>query len=131
MEVANDLSEALLKKHTDVQSYVDFENAVLAFTICSIESSIGSLTHPGFSSVDQFKSYTERGELFILTVLGLKNDIVVNKSNKYSNFLINIMKVSKIFGVVLSLHLGVVAILVVQSGRSTRQPPTKTYQQRS
>ena len=39
------------------------------------------------------------------------------------------MKVSKIFGVVLSLHLGVVAILVVQSGCSTRQPPTKTYQQ--
>lgn len=39
------------------------------------------------------------------------------------------MKVSKIFGVVISLHLGVVAILVVQSGCSTRQPPTKTYQQ--
>lgn len=39
------------------------------------------------------------------------------------------MKISKIFGVVLSLHLGVVAILVVQSGCSTRQPPTKTYQQ--
>ena len=39
------------------------------------------------------------------------------------------MKVSKIFGVVLSLHLGIVVILVVQSGCSTRQPPTKTYQQ--
>lgn len=39
------------------------------------------------------------------------------------------MKVSKIFGVVLSLHLGVIAILVVQPGCSTRQPPTKTYQQ--
>ncbi len=40
------------------------------------------------------------------------------------------MKVSKIFGVVLSLHLGVIAVLVVQPGCSTRQPPTKTYQQR-
>ena len=39
------------------------------------------------------------------------------------------MKVSKIFGVVLSLHLGVIAVLVVQPGCSTRQPPTKTYQQ--
>ncbi len=39
------------------------------------------------------------------------------------------MKVSKIFGVVLSLHLGAIVILVVQPGCSTRQPPTKTYQQ--
>ena len=39
------------------------------------------------------------------------------------------MKVSKIFGVVLSLHLCVIAVIIIQSGCSTRQPPTKTYLQ--
>ena len=41
------------------------------------------------------------------------------------------MKASKIFGVVLSLHVGVIAVLIVQPGCSTSQPPTKTYQQNS
>lgn len=39
------------------------------------------------------------------------------------------MKVSKIFGFVLSLHLGVITVLIVQPGCSTTQPPTQTYQQ--
>jgi len=39
------------------------------------------------------------------------------------------MKISKIFGFVLSLHLGVIAILIVQPGCRTTQPPTHTYQQ--
>jgi LysM repeat protein len=40
-----------------------------------------------------------------------------------------IMKVSKIFGFVLCLHLGVITVLIVQPGCSTTQPPTQTYQQ--
>ena len=39
------------------------------------------------------------------------------------------MKVSKIFGFVLCLHLGVGAVLIVQPGCRTTQPPTQTYQQ--
>jgi len=39
------------------------------------------------------------------------------------------MKVSKIFGFVLFLHLGVIGVLVVQPGCSTTQPPTQTYEQ--
>ncbi|WP_269523747.1 LysM peptidoglycan-binding domain-containing protein [Coraliomargarita parva] len=41
------------------------------------------------------------------------------------------MKVSKIFGFVLFLHLGVIGVLIVQPGCSTTQPPTQTYQQKS
>ncbi len=41
------------------------------------------------------------------------------------------MKVFKIIGVVFSLHVGVIAVLIVQPGCSTSQPPTKTYQQQS
>jgi len=41
------------------------------------------------------------------------------------------MKVSKVFGLVLSLHLGVIAVLIVQPGCSTRQPPTQSYQQQA
>lgn len=39
------------------------------------------------------------------------------------------MKVSKVFGCVLGLHLGVVSILLVQPGCQTSQPPTQTYTQ--
>lgn len=39
------------------------------------------------------------------------------------------MKVSKIFGFVLCLHLGVGAVLIVQPGCRTTQPPTQNYQQ--
>lgn len=39
------------------------------------------------------------------------------------------MKISKIVGYVLSLHLGVITILVVQPGCRTTQPPTQTYHQ--
>ncbi len=39
------------------------------------------------------------------------------------------MKITKLFGFVLFLHLGVIAVLVVQPGCRTTQPPTKTYQQ--
>lgn len=35
------------------------------------------------------------------------------------------MKLSKLFGLVLSLHLGLIAILVIQPGCSTTQPPTR------
>lgn len=35
------------------------------------------------------------------------------------------MKLSKLFGIVLSLHLGLIAILLVQPGCSTTQPPTR------
>lgn len=40
-----------------------------------------------------------------------------------------IMKVSKVFGCVLGLHVGVISILLVQSGCQTTQPPTQTYTQ--
>ena len=39
------------------------------------------------------------------------------------------MKVSKIFGFVLSLHLGVITVLIVQPGCRTTQPPTQPYRQ--
>ncbi|PXA05252.1 hypothetical protein DDZ13_04645 [Coraliomargarita sinensis] len=39
------------------------------------------------------------------------------------------MKVSKIFGCVLSLHLCVIAVLLVQPGCQTGQPPTQTHTQ--
>jgi len=39
------------------------------------------------------------------------------------------MRVSKIFGCVLGLHLCVIAVLLVQPGCQTKQPPTKTYTQ--
>ncbi|ADE56083.1 LysM peptidoglycan-binding domain-containing protein [Coraliomargarita akajimensis] len=41
------------------------------------------------------------------------------------------MKISKLFGLVLSLHVGVIAVLVVQPGCSTSSPPTKTVEQRN
>lgn len=39
------------------------------------------------------------------------------------------MKVSKVFGCVLGLHFCVIAILLVQPGCRTNQPPTQTYKQ--
>ena len=39
------------------------------------------------------------------------------------------MKVSKIFGCVIGLHLGVIAMLLIQPGCRTKQPPTRTYSQ--
>lgn len=39
------------------------------------------------------------------------------------------MKVSKVFGFVLCLHLGAIVLLIVQPGCRTTQPPTKTFQQ--
>ncbi len=39
------------------------------------------------------------------------------------------MKVSKVFGCVLGLHLCVIAVLLVQPGCRTKQPPTQTYKQ--
>lgn len=39
------------------------------------------------------------------------------------------MKISKLFGLVLSLHVGVIAMLVVQPGCSTPSPPTKSVAQ--
>lgn len=40
-----------------------------------------------------------------------------------------IMKVSKVFGFVLCLHLGAVVVLMIQPGCKTTQPPTKTFSQ--
>jgi len=39
------------------------------------------------------------------------------------------MKVSKVFGCVIGLHFGVIAMLLVQPGCRTKQPPTQTYTQ--
>ena len=39
------------------------------------------------------------------------------------------MKISKVLGVVLSFHAAIAAMLVLQPGCSTTQPPTKTYSQ--
>ena len=39
------------------------------------------------------------------------------------------MKVSKVFGCVIGLHLGVIAMLLVQPGCQMKQPPTRTYSQ--
>lgn len=39
------------------------------------------------------------------------------------------MKVSKVFGCVLGLHFGVIAVLLIQPGCRTKQPPTQTYTQ--
>lgn len=39
------------------------------------------------------------------------------------------MKVSKLLGCVLGLHLGVISLLLVQPGCQTSQPPTQTYSQ--
>lgn len=41
------------------------------------------------------------------------------------------MKISKVFGCVLCLHLGVIAVLIGVPGCGTTQPPTRTYQQNS
>ncbi|WPJ94890.1 LysM peptidoglycan-binding domain-containing protein [Coraliomargarita algicola] len=41
------------------------------------------------------------------------------------------MKVSKVFGCVLGLHFGVIAVLLVQPGCRSQQPPTRTYTQTS
>lgn len=41
----------------------------------------------------------------------------------------SIMKISKVFGFVLCLHLGIIAVLIVQPGCGTTQPPTQMYQQ--
>jgi LysM repeat protein len=41
------------------------------------------------------------------------------------------MKISKIFGFVLCLHLGVITVLIVQPGCRTSQPPTQSYQQQN
>jgi LysM repeat protein len=41
------------------------------------------------------------------------------------------MKISKIFGFVLCLHLGVITVLIVQPGCRTSQPPTQSYQQKN
>ena len=39
------------------------------------------------------------------------------------------MKVSKIFGCVIGLHVSVIAMLLIQPGCRTKQPPTRTYSQ--
>ncbi len=39
------------------------------------------------------------------------------------------MKVSKVLGCVIGLHLGVIAMLLVQPGCRMKQPPTRTYSQ--
>lgn len=39
------------------------------------------------------------------------------------------MKVSKVFGCVIGLHFGVIAMLLLQPGCRTKQPPTRTYSQ--
>ena len=39
------------------------------------------------------------------------------------------MKVSKVFGCVIGLHLAVIAMLLVQPGCRMKQPPTRTYSQ--
>ena len=39
------------------------------------------------------------------------------------------MKVSKVFGCVIGLHLAVIAMLLVQPGCRIKQPPTRTYSQ--
>ena len=39
------------------------------------------------------------------------------------------MKVSKVFGCVIGLHLAVIAMLLVQPGCQMKQPPTRTYSQ--
>lgn len=39
------------------------------------------------------------------------------------------MKVTKIFGCVLSLHICIIAVLLMQPGCQTRQPPTQTHTQ--
>jgi len=39
------------------------------------------------------------------------------------------MKVSKVFGFVLCLHLGAITVLIMQPGCRTTQPPTQTFQQ--
>jgi LysM repeat protein len=41
------------------------------------------------------------------------------------------MKVSKVFGCVIGLHFGVIAMLLLQPGCHTKQPPTRTYSQES
>ncbi|MEO0511015.1 MAG: LysM peptidoglycan-binding domain-containing protein [Verrucomicrobiota bacterium] len=41
------------------------------------------------------------------------------------------MKVSKLFGCVLGLHVCIIAVLIVQPGCRTAQPPTQTYTQDS
>ena len=75
-EAGEELAVALSSKGARAEYHPVFDDAVRAASTAALDAGSGSvLMSPGFASFDQFRSYAERGECFISTVLSLKQAV--------------------------------------------------------